>query len=75
MMNSKPHAALLSSPGLGHLIPVLELGKRLVTHHNFQVTVLVIASHTSPAESQVIESAMSPSSSTSSNSHHQISPA
>ena len=60
MMSSKPHAALLSSPGLGHLIPVLELGKRLVTHHNFQVTVLVIASHTSPAESQVIESAMSP---------------
>ncbi|KAM4118094.1 hypothetical protein ACB094_02G174700 [Castanea mollissima] len=58
MMSSKPHAALLSSPGLWHLISVLELGKRLVTHHNFQVTVLVIASHTSPAESQVIESAM-----------------
>ncbi|KAL4645031.1 hypothetical protein ACB092_02G207100 [Castanea dentata] len=57
-MSSKPHATLLSSPGLWHLIPVLELGKRLVTHHNFQVTVLVIASHSSPAESQVIESAM-----------------
>ncbi|KAK9948697.1 hypothetical protein M0R45_004262 [Rubus argutus] len=25
--NSKLHAAILSSPGMGHLVPVLELGK------------------------------------------------
>jgi coniferyl-alcohol glucosyltransferase len=59
MMGSKQHAVLFSSPGLGHLILVFELGKHLVTHYNFQATILVIASHTSPAESQVIQSAMS----------------
>ncbi|XWS42015.1 hypothetical protein CRYUN_Cryun17cG0132300 [Craigia yunnanensis] len=57
--NAMPHAVLLSSPGLGHLIPVLELGKRLVTVHNFKVTIFVVSSRTSAAESQVIESSMS----------------
>jgi coniferyl-alcohol glucosyltransferase len=57
---SKPHAALLSSPGMGHLIPVLELGKRLVTHHNFTVTIFAVTSPMSPAESDVIQSCMSP---------------
>ncbi|KAF3439043.1 hypothetical protein FNV43_RR17318 [Rhamnella rubrinervis] len=60
MESSKPHAVLLSSPGLGHLIPVLELGKRLVTHHNFSATIFVVASHTSVGESQVLKSSMSP---------------
>ncbi|GMJ07933.1 hypothetical protein like AT5G66690 [Hibiscus trionum] len=40
----KPHVALLASPGLGHLIPIMELGKRMVTHHDFHVTVFFIAS-------------------------------
>jgi coniferyl-alcohol glucosyltransferase len=57
---SKPHAALLSSPGMGHLIPVVELGKRLVTHHNFNVTIFAVTSPMSPAESDVIQSCMSP---------------
>jgi coniferyl-alcohol glucosyltransferase len=57
---SKPHAALLSSPGMGHLIPVLELGKRLVTHHNFTVTIFAVTYPMSPAESDVIQSCMSP---------------
>lgn len=57
---SKPHAALLSSPGMGHLIPVVELGKRLVTHHNFTVTIFSVPSPMSPAESHVIQSSMSP---------------
>jgi coniferyl-alcohol glucosyltransferase len=57
---SKPHAALLSSPGMGHLIPVVELGKRLVTHHNFTLTILAVTSPMSPAESHVIQSSMSP---------------
>ncbi|CBI17569.3 unnamed protein product, partial [Vitis vinifera] len=56
MESSKPHAALLSSPGLGHLIPMLELGKRLVTHHGFDVTVFTISASTSPAESQLLQS-------------------
>ncbi|GMJ07935.1 hypothetical protein like AT2G18570 [Hibiscus trionum] len=53
--SSKAHAVLLSSPGLGHLTPVLELGKRLRTL-NFKVTIFVVSSRTSAAESQVIES-------------------
>ncbi|KAE8695915.1 Anthocyanidin 3-O-glucosyltransferase 5 [Hibiscus syriacus] len=44
-----------NSPGLGHLIPVQELGKRLLTL-NFKVTIFVDSSQTSAAESQVIES-------------------
>ncbi|KAH9711546.1 UDP-glycosyltransferase 72D1 [Citrus sinensis] len=57
--SSKPHAVLLSSPGVGHVIPVLELGKRLVTLYNFQVTIFVVASQTSAAESKILQSAMS----------------
>ncbi|KAJ8770797.1 hypothetical protein K2173_021444 [Erythroxylum novogranatense] len=57
---SKPHLVLLSSPGLGHLIPVLELGKRLVTLFSFDVTVFVVASHSSPSETRVLQSAMTP---------------
>ncbi|GMN66240.1 hypothetical protein TIFTF001_035352 [Ficus carica] len=56
----KPHAAMLASPGLGHLIPVIELAKRLVVHHNFAVTIFAIPSHSSPAEAQLLEAAMSP---------------
>ncbi|KAM1047936.1 hypothetical protein ACFX2J_026926 [Malus domestica] len=58
--SSKQHAALLCSPGMGHLIPVLELGKRLVTHQNFTVTIFVISSHTSDTESQLINTAANP---------------
>ncbi|CAN1121789.1 UDP-glycosyltransferase 72E2 [Linum perenne] len=39
----RPHVALLASPGMGHLIPVLELGKRLLTHHDISVTIFVVA--------------------------------
>ncbi|CAL1376696.1 unnamed protein product [Linum trigynum] len=49
----KPHFVLLTSPGIGHLIPVLELGKRLVTHHNSAVTVFIVTSHSSQAETQL----------------------
>ncbi|KAB2618010.1 anthocyanidin 3-O-glucosyltransferase 5-like [Pyrus ussuriensis x Pyrus communis] len=58
--SSKQHAALLCSPGMGHLIPVLELGKRLVTHQNFTVTIFAVSSHTSEAESQLINTAANP---------------
>ncbi|XAR73896.1 Anthocyanidin 3-O-glucosyltransferase [Bertholletia excelsa] len=54
MESSKLHAALLCSPGMGHLIPLLELGKRLVSDHGIQVTILVVTTHTSPAESQYL---------------------
>ncbi|POO02591.1 UDP-glucuronosyl/UDP-glucosyltransferase [Trema orientale] len=44
---------------MGHVIPVLELGKRLLTHHNFTVTIFVVSSHTttpSPEYSQLLTS-------------------
>ncbi|KAE8703803.1 Anthocyanidin 3-O-glucosyltransferase 5 [Hibiscus syriacus] len=53
--STKTHAVLLSSPGLGHLFPVLELGKCLRTL-DFKVPIFVISSRTSATESQVIES-------------------
>lgn len=49
-----PHAAFLSSPGMGHQIPVLELAKHLITQHNIPVTILVVTTHTSPAESHLL---------------------
>ncbi|KAG5241282.1 UTP-glucose glucosyltransferase family protein [Salix suchowensis] len=55
---SKLHVVLLASIGMGHLIPILELGKRLSTHHNFDVTIFVVASQSSAAESQILQSAM-----------------
>ncbi|XP_062001577.1 anthocyanidin 3-O-glucosyltransferase 5-like [Rosa rugosa] len=58
-MSSKPHALLVPSPGMGHLISLLEVATCLATHHNFHATVLVVSSNTSPALSQVIQSAKS----------------
>ncbi|MBA0833864.1 hypothetical protein Goarm_006281 [Gossypium armourianum] len=54
----EPHVVLLSSPGLGHLTPVLELAKRLATLSNSKVTIFVVPS-LSAAESLVIQSFMS----------------
>ncbi|XP_031117560.1 anthocyanidin 3-O-glucosyltransferase 5-like [Ipomoea triloba] len=53
MGSSQLHVALLSSPGMGHLIPVLVLGDHLATHHNVKVTVLAI---TKSAETQFLKS-------------------
>ncbi|PIA49079.1 hypothetical protein AQUCO_01300138v1 [Aquilegia coerulea] len=37
-----PHLVLLPSPGMGHLIPMIEFAKRLVIyHHDFLVTFLI----------------------------------
>jgi hypothetical protein len=60
-LEKKAHVVLLSSPGIGHLIPIIELGKRFHIHHNFKVTILVITSQTSQAESQILKSATNPS--------------
>ncbi|XP_010026164.2 UDP-glycosyltransferase 72E1 [Eucalyptus grandis] len=57
MQTLKPHAALLASPGIGHLIPVVELGKRLAAHHGLNVTVFVVASDSSIKESPIFSSA------------------
>ncbi|TKY66501.1 Anthocyanidin 3-O-glucosyltransferase 5 [Spatholobus suberectus] len=55
------HVVLLSSAGLGHLIPVIKLGKRFALHHNFKVTVLAVTSQTSRAEVQILNSTLTPS--------------
>lgn len=38
----QPHVAVLASPGLGHLIPLLEFAKRLVVNHGIHVSFLAI---------------------------------
>lgn len=53
--SKKLHVALLSSPGLGHLIPILVLGNRLATLHDAKVTVLVIGASASPAEDTLLK--------------------
>lgn len=60
MQNTKPHACLLASPGIGHLIPVLELGKRLATLHGFDVTLVVVAADPSTTKSQLLKQVSSP---------------
>lgn len=55
-MDSSQQVGILSSPGLGHIIPVLALGNRLATLHNVSVTVFVITSGSSLAESEMIKS-------------------
>ncbi|CAK9324262.1 unnamed protein product [Citrullus colocynthis] len=56
-MESSTHVALLSSPGMGHLFPSLELATRLSTHHHLTVTVFLVPSHSSSAENKVIAAA------------------
>nr|AMQ26120.1 UDP-glycosyltransferase 45 [Pueraria montana var. lobata] len=55
MVTSKPHAALLASPGMGHLIPMVELGKRLLTHHGFHVTIFVVTTDSATTTSQILQ--------------------
>ncbi|KAI6695361.1 hypothetical protein NL676_023071 [Syzygium grande] len=57
MQTQKPHAALLASPGMGHLIPVVELGKRLGAHHGFDVTIFVVAADSSTEKSPIFTAA------------------
>ncbi|KAE8697270.1 UDP-glycosyltransferase 72B2 [Hibiscus syriacus] len=46
-----PHIAILPSPGMGHLIPLVEFAKRFVQQHNFTVT-FVIPTGVSPTKAQ-----------------------
>nr|XP_016485120.1 PREDICTED: anthocyanidin 3-O-glucosyltransferase 5-like [Nicotiana tabacum] len=48
---------VLSSPGLGHIIPALALSNRLATHHNVSVTVFAISFGSSAAETEILTSA------------------
>jgi coniferyl-alcohol glucosyltransferase len=58
MESSNPHAVIVSSPGVGHLVRDIELGNRLVTDHNFRVTFFVVLEYqATTGESQLIQSA------------------
>ncbi|KAE8660498.1 UDP-glycosyltransferase 72B1 [Hibiscus syriacus] len=46
-----PHIAILTSPGMGHLIPLVEFAKRLVHQHCFTVS-FVIPTYYSPSKPQ-----------------------
>ncbi|OVA10886.1 UDP-glucuronosyl/UDP-glucosyltransferase [Macleaya cordata] len=50
----KLHVAILPSPFMGHLIPLLELAKRLISHHDFQVTFFLLSTDSSAAQSQFL---------------------
>lgn len=56
MKITKPHAAMFASPGMGHVIPVIELGKRLAGSHGFHVTIFVLEADAASAQSQFLNS-------------------
>ncbi|XP_042514317.1 anthocyanidin 3-O-glucosyltransferase 5-like [Macadamia integrifolia] len=58
-----PHVALFVSPGMGHLIPLVALSKRLFSHHGFHSTIFVASSSTptTTAQSQLLQSLQLPS--------------
>ncbi|CAN8278627.1 unnamed protein product [Cochlearia groenlandica] len=53
---TRPHAAMFASPGMGHVIPVIELGKRLATSHGFKVTIFVLEAEADSAQTQFLNS-------------------
>ena len=56
-MEQKPHIAILTSPGMGHLIPLVELAKLLVLHHDFRITCIIpIIGSPSKAIKEVLQS-------------------
>ena len=40
-MEQTPHIAIVPSPGISHLIPLIELAKQLVHHHDFRVKYII----------------------------------
>ncbi|KAL2471768.1 UDP-glycosyltransferase 72E1 [Abeliophyllum distichum] len=54
------HVAFLSSPGMGHIIPLFQFAKHLVHHHGVRVSFLVITVEASAAQYQFFHSAIIP---------------
>ncbi|KAG5029652.1 Anthocyanidin 3-O-glucosyltransferase 5 [Glycine soja] len=52
----KSHIAVLPSPGIGHVTPLLELSKLLVTHHQCHVTFLNVTTESSAAQNNLLHS-------------------
>ncbi|KAJ8497883.1 hypothetical protein OPV22_008435 [Ensete ventricosum] len=42
-VDRSPHVVMLSSPGMGHLIPLAEFARCLAVHHGFSVTLVATA--------------------------------
>ncbi|KAL6317967.1 hypothetical protein AAG906_031015 [Vitis piasezkii] len=59
--SGRPHVALLPSPGMGHIIPLLEMAKRLALHHGFHVSFITITTEASAAQTQLLRSPNLPS--------------
>lgn len=53
---NNPHVAILPCPGMSHLIPHLELAKRLCNFHGIQVTFFVYTTEASMAQSHYLNS-------------------
>ncbi|KAM6597576.1 hypothetical protein CsatA_008100 [Cannabis sativa] len=53
---AKPHVAVVSSPGMGHIIPLLELAKRLAADHGCHVSFLNITTQASAAQTKLLNS-------------------
>ncbi|KAF5734770.1 hypothetical protein HS088_TW15G00262 [Tripterygium wilfordii] len=51
METSSLNVVIVPTPGMGHLIPLFELAKRLVHNHNFSIT-FIVPSDGSPMKSQ-----------------------
>ncbi|KAF9620260.1 hypothetical protein IFM89_010995 [Coptis chinensis] len=60
MESSKPHVAIISSPGMGHVIPCLELAKCLVSYHDVEVSFFVPSTEASVQQTQLLESLVVP---------------
>ncbi|KAL6207407.1 hypothetical protein ACLB2K_018365 [Fragaria x ananassa] len=55
------HVAVLPSPGMGHIIPLLQFAKGLVVHHGFRVSFLNITTEDSTAQTDLLHSPSLPS--------------
>ncbi|CAL4980702.1 unnamed protein product [Urochloa decumbens] len=57
MESGRPaHVAMLATPGMGHLIPLAELAKRLAARHSVTATLLTFASTASATQRAVLAS-------------------
>ncbi|WVZ77168.1 hypothetical protein U9M48_025064 [Paspalum notatum var. saurae] len=55
---SQQQVMLFASPGAGHLIPVVELARRLTTKHGLAVTVVTLAGMSDPATDAAVLSSL-----------------
>ncbi|XP_064948266.1 hydroquinone glucosyltransferase-like [Musa acuminata AAA Group] len=55
-----PHVVMLSSPGMGHLIPLAEFARRLAVHHGFSVTLIATADFASSSVHRVFVDSLPP---------------